>query len=228
TDVKVTDNFLEPLIRHFKDNDSLFAVSPKVLRGQPPTENESITTGDFQNGTIWIDYLISRKLKSGDAPMNILYACGGAMLADKNKFLELGGFDEIYSPLYYEDTDLSFRAWKRGWQVIYEPKSTVHHDQGGTVKKHVNPTKVKVIFTRNRYIFIWKNITDPKMMAQHFIHMIIPKMLVPNIYEWPGLFLAFTKIFKIIRKRKAQQQKAVLTDKEVFSKFESLNKLRYL
>jgi GT2 family glycosyltransferase len=32
-------------------------------------------------------------------------------------------FDPLFRPGYYEDLDLSYRAWARGWTVIYEPAS---------------------------------------------------------------------------------------------------------
>lgn len=41
-------------------------------------------------------------------------------------FLELGGFDDLYRPGCYEDFDLSFRAWPRGWKAVARifPKET--------------------------------------------------------------------------------------------------------
>ena len=34
--------------------------------------------------------------------------------------------------MYYEDVDLCFRARELGMRVIYEPRATVIHDEGGT------------------------------------------------------------------------------------------------
>ena len=44
----------------------------------------------------------------------------------------LGGFDERYAPAYYEDTDLCFAARARGLEVVYQPKATVIHVEGGS------------------------------------------------------------------------------------------------
>ena len=49
---------------------------------------------------------------------------------------KLGGFDGLYDPFYWEDIDLSYRAQKSGYKVIFEPKSIVTHEhEKGTVKE---------------------------------------------------------------------------------------------
>jgi len=39
----------------------------------------------------------------------------------------IGGFDERFSPAYYEETDLCVESWKRGRPVVYEPRCLIHH-----------------------------------------------------------------------------------------------------
>ena len=43
------------------------------------------------------------------------------MAVDRKKFIELGGFNRLFTPAYCEDVDLCFRAWRRGSRCIYEP-----------------------------------------------------------------------------------------------------------
>ena len=45
---------------------------------------------------------------------------------------EIGGFDERYVPVYYEDTDLAFEVRDRGWKVMYQPAAVVTHFEGAT------------------------------------------------------------------------------------------------
>ena len=68
-----------------------------------------------------------------------VFTGGGSSAFDRRKFLELGGFDHLYRPFYYEDTDLGFMAWKRGWKVLYEPGSIVFHEHRGTIGKKFSP-----------------------------------------------------------------------------------------
>ena len=42
-------------------------------------------------------------------------------------------------PFYLEDTDLGFMAWKRGWKVLYQPRSVVFHEHRGTIGKKFSP-----------------------------------------------------------------------------------------
>ncbi len=86
------------------------------------------------------------------------YPGGGSSAFDRAKFLELGGFDSLFHPFYYEDTDLGFRAWKRGWKVLYEPRSIVHHEHRGTIGKKFSPDYIEKVVRGNSLLYCWKNI----------------------------------------------------------------------
>jgi len=59
--------------------------------------------------------------------------CSAALLATPRElFEEVGGFDEQYSPAYYEDTDYCFAVRARGRTVLYQPESVVVHTEGAT------------------------------------------------------------------------------------------------
>jgi GT2 family glycosyltransferase len=58
------------------------------------------------------------------------YVSGACMIIRKELWEEIGGFDERYSPAYYEDTDLAFEVRKRGYKVVYQPESVVVHFEG--------------------------------------------------------------------------------------------------
>lgn len=56
---------------------------------------------------------------------------GCAMLVRRAAWRELGGFDERFF-LYWEDTDLCWRAWLLGWRVLEEFEAYVFHERGGS------------------------------------------------------------------------------------------------
>jgi GT2 family glycosyltransferase/glycosyltransferase involved in cell wall biosynthesis len=60
------------------------------------------------------------------------YCSAAALMIPKSLFQKLGGFDLKYAPAYYEDTDLSFKARKDGYKVLYQPMSEVIHYEGVT------------------------------------------------------------------------------------------------
>lgn len=56
------------------------------------------------------------------------------MLARRELLLELGGFDETMF-MDFEDLDLCWRAWCRGWSSTYVPAATVRHRVGAATKR---------------------------------------------------------------------------------------------
>ena len=60
------------------------------------------------------------------------YGSAAALLVSSELWKEIGGFDERYLPMYYEDTDLCFEARERGRRVLYEPSAVVVHIEGAT------------------------------------------------------------------------------------------------
>lgn len=56
---------------------------------------------------------------------------GTSVIIRKKVFEDLGGFDGTYF-MYYEDVDLSLRMKRKGWKIVYEPKSKVYHIHAGS------------------------------------------------------------------------------------------------
>ena len=64
-----------------------------------------------------------------DTVVATVSANGGAMLVRRDRLLELGGFDESMF-MDFEDIDLCWRAWLRGWESVYVPDAFVRHHVG--------------------------------------------------------------------------------------------------
>jgi GT2 family glycosyltransferase/glycosyltransferase involved in cell wall biosynthesis len=58
------------------------------------------------------------------------YVSGAALMIRHDLFREMKGFDELYAPAYYEDTDLCFRVRAKGYRVVMQPCSTIIHLEG--------------------------------------------------------------------------------------------------
>ncbi|MBU1148052.1 MAG: glycosyltransferase, partial [Candidatus Omnitrophica bacterium] len=101
-----------------------------------------------------------------------IFAIGGAMIFRKKDFLWLGGFDEIYRPNCWEDIDISYRAWKRGLKVLYEPRSLMYH-KGKATLSYERHKEIK-----NELSFMWKNITDQDLLKTHLNSL--PRLLLRN------------------------------------------------
>lgn len=215
-DVEVANNFLSFFLHHFEDK-NLFAVRPGLKN---ISEDEIIKHpkigGRFKYGF----FDVTRKVK--EKTNFAFFAGGGASIYDREKFIELDGFDEMFSPFYFEDVDLSYRAWKRGWKIIYEPKCLVYHQGGATILKFYPSKYINIIAERNKYFLIWKNITDIKLILEHLLFVpvrIIIFLLRGNFTPLAGLFCALKYLDKIIKKRKIEKQFMKASDITVFGYF---------
>ncbi|MCE0723331.1 MULTISPECIES: glycosyltransferase family 2 protein [Legionella] len=63
------------------------------------------------------------------------YCSGLFLLTPKDLFQSLGGFDVIYAPAYWEDSDYCLRVNLAGFKVIYEPRIIIGHIEGGSATK---------------------------------------------------------------------------------------------
>lgn len=68
-----------------------------------------------------------------DAPRDVLYATGAAMLVRAADFRAVGGFDESFY-LFYEDVDLGWRLNLAGRRVRYVPTSVARHTHHASVR----------------------------------------------------------------------------------------------
>ena len=89
---------------------------------------------------------------------DILAPCGGSMIAWRERFLEVGGFDADYF-LFYEDVDLGWRFWLRGWRVRSAPRSVAYHRHHGSTAR-IADQRVAVLYERNALFTIYKNYDD--------------------------------------------------------------------
>lgn len=144
------------------------------------------------------------------------WASGGSAAFRKSVWLDLGGFDPLFHPFYWEDIDLSYRAWKRGYQILWEPKAIVHHKHEAIIGKNFSKNYIDFVSQRNQLLFIWKNITDWQMIVEHKFFL-LPKIIRPGYFK---VFLAAKmKSPQVIARRIREYQEKKVGDREIFEKF---------
>ncbi len=146
-DVVLDRGFIAPLLKHFA-RPEIFAASAKIFHAD---QGEVITARSFlvrRDG--W--YTFSRTFDDA-APCYSFYAAGGAAAFRRSMYMELEGFDTLFRPGYSEEVDLSYRAWRRGWKVVYEPGSRVEHLRSASFSKAFSKSKLRRIVYRNRILF---------------------------------------------------------------------------
>ncbi len=220
SDMRVEPDFLAPLLDGFTD-ETVFAVSCQIFLGDRSKRREEtgLTEGWWQDGGLRVGH-------REDAAVDCLFPCfyggGGSCAFDRRKFFELGGFDELLAPFYLEDTDLGFLAWKRGWKVMYQPASVVHHEHRGTIGKRFSADYIDAILRKNFVLFCWKNIHGWGKLAPHFLFSFAGAIMtgwagaVPGRASAGGIARAFGQLPRAMRSRFRARSLATIDDSEAF------------
>ena len=121
-------------------------------------------------------------------------------------------FYDLFNPFYWEDIDLSYRAWKSGYQILYDPNIKVKHQHESTIGKYFDKNNVAKIAFRNQIIFQWKNLTDSDLIKKHLLNIL-------KLIFIPGFFNALVKLPEILQARKKAVKLFVKSDKEILNLF---------
>jgi len=128
-DTIVLEKWLESLVETIEGDKEIGLIGSKLIY---PDERLQEAGGIIWNDASGWNY--GRLDDPNKAEYNYLkevdYISGASIMISAKLWNEIGGFDERYVPAYYEDSDLAFEVRKRGYKVVYQPKSMVVHYEG--------------------------------------------------------------------------------------------------
>jgi len=219
-DVIVTPGFLPPLLADLEADDVL-AVGCKFLNpdGSLTHALGNRTSGEWRGGLLQLRHETNPDLLQHTCPQ--LYPMGGAMALQRDKWQALGGFDHLYHPFYWEDADLGYRAWGRGWRVLYEPAAVVYHDQGSTVGRFHRPSHIELMSAKNAVLFTWKNLLDGRLFRRTLssqARWAADDVLIGGLpHRTAALWRAFRQLRQAGRARAREQRERLRTDEEILT-----------
>lgn len=161
-DVKPTKGVREALLKYFNQND-VFAVG--CLEQEMGSQSQTVWGG---KNRLWFEkgmFMHSRAATFESGPT--AWVSGGSGMFSKEKWLALNGFDKVFYPAYWEDIDLSFRARKKGWQVLFAEEAKVEHHHETTNSQVFGQQKIHQMSWKNAVTFVWKNGT----ISQKCLHV---------------------------------------------------------
>lgn len=204
SDVEVSNNFLVSVRPLFKD-ERVFGVSMHE-------KGYGYAKAKFEDG-----FFIHWGAEESSEVKNTFWVSGGSGVFRRDYWMLLGGMDEkLYSPFYWEDVDLGYRALKKGFILLWDPNSKVTHNHESTVKK-ISGKFRSLIQERNQLIFIWKNITSPNLKRKHVA------ALFRKIAKHPGYTIVFLmalfKLPKIAKARNKEEKECRVSDEAIFSSY---------
>lgn len=197
-DVSPKSDFLKPLVKHFKDS-KVFAVGCK----EKNIEGGKIIYGGRGLGEFKRGFLVHWRAKDQNKT-DTLWASAGSMAVSREKWLSLEGMDKLFRPAYWEDIDLSWRARKKGWKILFEPKSIVNHHHETTNIPAFGKKQIKTFAYKNQFLFVWKN-GDVKMIGGHLFWLpyhFLKTILVNDFLFWQGFFLALKQLPELLIKKR--------------------------
>ena len=161
SDVEVTTNWIDPIIKLMDNDKTIAACQPKILAYHNRTKFEYAgASGGFidKYGYPFCRGRIFNELEEDKNQYNdtreIFWATGACMFVRSSVFNKLNGFDEDYFA-HMEEIDLCWRMRNTSHTIHVVPSSIVYHVGGGTLNK-TNPRKTFLNF-RNNLITFTKN-----------------------------------------------------------------------
>lgn len=98
-----------------------------------------------------------------NVPREVDYCSGCFLFVRRSDFEALDGFDEAYSPGYYEEADLCFRLREKGLATLYDPRVRIYHYEYASYSKGRPTATSLALMTRNRKTFALRH---RKVLAQ--------------------------------------------------------------
>lgn len=210
SDIKLSPEYFEGQLEYFDDPET-FGVMGKILNGDGSKVEIGAKIPRWMGKYLKTDLQYLPNTNSKKAPT--LFLSGANALIDRQKLIELGGFDELFSPFYSEDLDLGIRAWRMGWKCYFHEQSTCYHLGSATMKSQIQKERIKTIYFRNRMLFHAIHLDTKDLMlwkAQTILLDVMPKLLLGKTWIWKS-FQAFrgleTKISESRERLKVQLQK---------------------
>lgn len=235
SDVEVTPNWLDPILRYYDTNPNASIVQPKILDLKRRNYFEYAGAGGgfldqvgypFCRGRVF--QTLEKDTGQYDDTREIFWATGACMFVKAALFWELGGFDAAYFA-HQEEIDLCWRAKNKGHGVYYVGQSHVFH-LGGSTLSNMNPKKTYLNF-RNSLFSIVKNAPVRSVLVilplrlvldgiagVRFLFQLKPSHCFAIIRSHFGFYARFFSMWKK-RKQNTTQKKYYATTSVVWSYF---------
>ncbi|MET3732580.1 glycosyltransferase family 2 protein [Moheibacter stercoris] len=175
SDVKVSQNWLAPILNLFQTDSSIAAIQPKILDYKNPSKFEYAGAGGgfidnygfpFCRGRVF--WTLEEDKGQFNDTTQVFWASGACMFIRTKDFLEQQGFDEGFFA-HMEEIDLCWRLNNAGRKIYYCGESTVYHLGGGTLKN--NSARKTYLNFRNSLWMLVKNLPAWKAFPFVFLRL---------------------------------------------------------
>lgn len=211
-DIAVSENWLHPILKTFKNEPKTAIIQPKILDFKKPDYFEYAgAAGGFIDkygypycrGRIFDT--LEQDLQQYNSTTDIFWASGACFFIRAKVFKQLEGFDTHFFA-HMEEIDLCWRAKHLNNAITYLPDSKVYHVGGATLSAS-NPQKTYLNF-RNSLFMLVKNAPKPilpliitrllldGLAGIHFLIQFKPKHILSILKAHVHFYLALPRLLK--------------------------------
>ena len=97
------------------------------------------------------------ELPADPTPHQTPFVTGCAMMISRTLYDACGGLAECYTPIYWEDTEYSFRARNEGWRVMLVPAARVYHKVSASMGGEKTTPRAAFLQNRHRAYYVRRN-----------------------------------------------------------------------
>lgn len=189
TDVTFDINYFINACTIFRENTKLFAIKGDIHNYRKEKEKPFYIGKTCQlyskRGLLRFNHnVIPEPSKFGPQIGQQFLPLGTGFICDREKYMEIGGFDEIFSPYYWEDSDITLRALRNGWQIHYAPEKKLYHKTSSTISKTQSNIKRRLVSIRNKHLFAWRHMEGNMQWTKHIFFISTSLLTRWVILDW--------------------------------------------
>jgi len=199
SDIEVTENWIEPVVQLFREDQLVAAAQPKIRAFKHRTHFEYAGAAGGYVDRLGYPFCRGRVFEALEEDIGqyndvqeVFWASGACMFVRASVYKQMGGFDESFFA-HMEEIDLCWRMKNQGYKVMVQPASLVFHLGGGTLSKS-NWRKTYLNF-RNNLELIYKNIEGRYLLRSLFLRMCLDGIAAMKFLFSNG----FSHFYAIIR-----------------------------
>jgi GT2 family glycosyltransferase len=174
-DADPSPDWLAELVGAIEQAPEVGMCASKMVRAEDLKVVDSCGIAIDRAGIGWNRYSGERDRPEEISPYLVMGPCAGAALYRRAMLQQVGLFDSSYF-IYYEDTDLAWRAQRAGWRCLYVPSAHVVHRHSSTMRE--GSTLKGYLLGRNKVWTLVKNYPWPDWL------LYLPLILAYDVAAW--------------------------------------------
>lgn len=177
SDIYLNERYIQKCLKFLETEPDFFGISGKIIDN---------SCSPIDSGLFYYEGLFTvKKIKNTESKATH-FTSGANTLFSLDKLKAIGGFNTVFSPYYFEDDDLSYRAYKKGWKSFFIPDAICHHIGAATIKKTVGKQQLKQVYFSNKFIFNYMHTAVSPVLFDIKILLIdvLPKLIIGKIWVW--------------------------------------------